>query len=294
MFHPSYLWAAFCSALQTPSSRVTWAYLESPSRPCCSMQMVWAVLRAWCQHTVLLCKADVMLSFQGRLFAEAGTLLIVLLMRLSRYLSLFSVVYNLNLQVSFQCSIFGVLYFLSWVKCCTSHFCVHAEGSGFVPALSVCTAGTVGHKSQEPGRAFSAGVHLVMVGKAEQFILCSLISAGFFVCNQSSLKSWSWSALTHCSESHENNQKELMAYMVDPASLLRVRNYFFFFIAFGKAVVKEMCFVKMVHILIYKYRRSHWTFESCCAYHCRSMGNLCFLQFLASPVFAFWWCSACT
>lgn len=47
-----------------------------------------------------------------------------------------------------------------------------------------------------------------------------------------------------------------MAYMVDPASLLRVRNYFFF-IAFGKAVVKEMCFVKMVHILIYKYRRSH-------------------------------------
>lgn len=112
MFHPSYLWAAFCSALQTPSSRVTWAYLESPSRPCCSMQMVWAVLRAWCQHTVLLCKADVMLSFQGRLFAEAGMLLIVLLMRLSRYLSLFSVVYNLNLQVSSQCSIFGVLYFL--------------------------------------------------------------------------------------------------------------------------------------------------------------------------------------
>lgn len=46
-----------------------------------------------------------------------------------------------------------------------------------------------------------------------------------------------------------------------------------------------MCFAKMVYILIYKYRRHLiWTScESCCAYHCRSMGNLCFLQFSASP-----------
>jgi len=33
-------------------------------------------------------------------------------------------------------------------------------------------------KSQEPGKAFSAGVHLAVIGEAEQFNLCSLISAG--------------------------------------------------------------------------------------------------------------------
>lgn len=102
-----------CSALQAPSSCVTWAYLECPSRLCCSMQTVRAVLCAWCQHTALLCKADVMLSFQVRLFAEAGTLLIVLLKRLSRYL------FNYNcsgLKLEFASEFHSVLFLVSFIS----------------------------------------------------------------------------------------------------------------------------------------------------------------------------------
>lgn len=114
------------------------------------MQMMWVVLCAWCQHTVLLCKADVMLSFQGRLFAEGGTLLIVLLIRLSRYLFIFFSGLKLEFASEFPVFYFWCPLFPSWVKCYMSHFSMHAEGNTFVPTLSVCTAGTVGHR-QIPG-----------------------------------------------------------------------------------------------------------------------------------------------